>query len=347
VQLDADRASPREPKFNRTLGIRGQGSDFRTRLFQVRVAADDAFPLPALDRQRVMLPIVLLSISRRVALSHGGSQAIQLFQTGCAVFGRVTLCLVCRMPRVATKNYLLKQCVTLFIGLDVHCMNALGACVAGMGAMAGSLPTDENSGDRIVLGLLNSVEADGARSQRRIAAELGVALGLVNAYLKRAVKKGLVKVGQAPARRYAYYLTPQGFSEKSRLTIEYLSSSFSLFRKAKEDYGRIFDRAYALGYEKIVLAGKSDFCEIAILCAVDSPISIVAVVDPDETTPRFIGVKVVPSYEAVGEPFDAVVVTHLTHAKSAFDQAIAMFGAERVLAPNLLGLTSSESKGTI
>ena len=84
--------------------------------------------------------------------------------------------------------------------------------------MAGSLPTDESGADRIVLGLLTSVEADGARSQRRIAAELGIALGLVNAYLKRAVKKGLVKVGQAPARRYAYYLTPQGFSEKSRLT---------------------------------------------------------------------------------------------------------------------------------
>ena len=211
--------------------------------------------------------------------------------------------------------------------------------------MAGSLPTDESGADRIVLGLLTSVEADGARSQRRIAAELGVALGLVNAYLKRAVKKGLVKVGQAPARRYAYYLTPQGFSEKSRLTIEYLSSSFSLFRKAKEDYGRIFDRAHALGFERIVLAGKSDLCEIAILCAVDSPVSIVAVVDPDETATRFFGVRVVPSYEEVGEPFDAVVVTHLTRAKNAFDQAIDRFGAERVLAPDLLGLRPSQEQG--
>ena len=148
--------------------------------------------------------------------------------------------------------------------------------------MAGSLPTDESGVDRIVLGLLTSVETDGARSQRRIAAELDVALGLVNAYLKRAIKKGLVKVGQAPARRYAYYFTPQGFSEKSRLTIEYLSSSFSLFRKAKEEYVRIFEQARALGFQRVVLAGKSDLCEIAILCAVDGPISIVAIVDPDE-----------------------------------------------------------------
>jgi len=211
--------------------------------------------------------------------------------------------------------------------------------------MAGMLPTDENGADRIVLGLLNSVEADGARSQRRIAAELGVALGLVNAYLKRAVKKGLVKVGQAPARRYAYYLTPQGFSEKSRLTVQYLSDSFSLFRKAKEDYTSIFDRARAMGLQRIVLAGRSDLCEIALLCAVDSPISIVAVVDPDEGAPRFLGVNVFRSYDAVNVPFDAVVVTHLTRAASAFEQAVTAFGAERVMAPELLGLRAHGSRG--
>src|SRR5216117_514816 len=88
---------------------------------------------------------------------------------------------------------------------------------------------------RIMLDLLESVERDGGQSQRRLASELGIALGLVNAYLKRCVKKGLLKVNQAPARRYVYYLTPQGFAEKSRLTVEYLSYSFRFFRQAKAD----------------------------------------------------------------------------------------------------------------
>ena len=91
---------------------------------------------------------------------------------------------------------------------------------------------DEQNNARIVLGLLESVERDGAQSQRKLASDLGIALGLVNAYLKRCVKKGLLKIGQAPARRYAYYLTPHGFTEKSRLTVEYLSYSFTLFRRA-------------------------------------------------------------------------------------------------------------------
>ena len=211
--------------------------------------------------------------------------------------------------------------------------------------MAGILPTDENDSDRLVLGLLTSLEADGAQSQRRIAADLGVALGLVNAYLKRAIKKGFVKVGQAPARRYAYYLTPQGFSEKSRLTVQFLSDSFSLFRKAKEEYGKLFERAQARGFKWVVLAGQSDLCEIAILCAVDGPISVLAIVDPDATAARFIGVKVVSSYALVEEPFDAVVVTHLTAARSVFDQAVSNFGAEKVLAPDLLGLRPKQPQG--
>jgi DNA-binding MarR family transcriptional regulator len=53
----------------------------------------------------------------------------------------------------------------------------------------------------ILLNLLNSVERDGGQSQRRLASELGIALGLVNAYLRRCVKKGLVKATAAPARR--------------------------------------------------------------------------------------------------------------------------------------------------
>src|SRR5712692_3825163 len=96
---------------------------------------------------------------------------------------------------------------------------------------------------RIILGLLDSVERGGAQSQRRLASELGIALGLVNAYLKRCVRKGLVKVSQAPARRYAYYLTPQGFAEKSRLTVEYLSYSFGFFRQAKADCAALLQAA--------------------------------------------------------------------------------------------------------
>jgi DNA-binding MarR family transcriptional regulator len=191
----------------------------------------------------------------------------------------------------------------------------------------------ENS--RIMLGLLDAVEQDRAHSQRLLASELGIALGLVNAYLKRCVKKGLIKVRQAPARRFAYYLTPQGFAEKSRLTVEYLSYSFSFFRQAKNDCSRLMQSARTAGVRTVVLAGQSDLAEIAALCAIEQDVEIVGVVQP-EANSLFIGVTVFPNYEAVSKPFDAVIITDLLNARETRDIAIARFGTARVLVPELL-----------
>lgn len=191
---------------------------------------------------------------------------------------------------------------------------------------------------RIVLGLLDSVERNGGQSQRHLASELGIALGLVNAYLKRCIKKGLVKASQAPARRYVYYLTPQGFAEKSRLTVEYLSSSFSFFRQAKADCTSMFETARENGQARLVLAGKSDLAEIASICAVETGVAIVAVVDALSPGDQFLGVPLVSSFDQVTEAFDAVVVTDLVSSHQTCEDVIKKFGRERVLIPDLLGV---------
>src|SRR5690349_1224505 len=189
--------------------------------------------------------------------------------------------------------------------------------------MPDSARSADSENARIVLGLLESVERDGAQSQRKLASDLGIALGLVNAYLKRCVKKGLVKIGQAPARRYAYYLTPHGFAEKSRLTVEYLSSSFSFFRRAREDCSSVLKAARARGWTRIALAGVSDLAEIAILCALEQDIAIVAVIDPKATAERFVGTPVVRSINAVPSTFDALLVTDLTATSETMRAALA------------------------
>jgi len=189
-----------------------------------------------------------------------------------------------------------------------------------------------------MLGLLESVERGGAQSQRRLASELGVALGLVNAYLRRCVTKGLVKVSEAPARRYAYYLTPHGFAEKSRLTVEYLSYSFSLFRRAKSAYTAILGAARDRGHRRIAILGLSDLAEIAAICALDSGITIVAAVDEQSDLVRFAGVPVVKTIDDVADTVDAVLVTDIKSTRETTAVAIERLGAERVLVPELFGL---------
>lgn len=195
----------------------------------------------------------------------------------------------------------------------------------------------DSDGDdvRIMLGLLTSLGRESGTSQRRLSAELGIALGLVNAYLKRCVKKGLVKASEAPARRYAYYLTPKGFAEKSKLTVEYLSHSLGFFRVARSDCAEILRGVVARGHRRVLLVGKSDLAEIMIVCALDCAVDVVAVVD-SETSATFAGRPVFSRCEAVSEPVDAFIVTGLLNIDETFQDMTARFGKDRVFIPNIL-----------
>jgi predicted transcriptional regulator len=198
---------------------------------------------------------------------------------------------------------------------------------------------DSSEDSRILLGLLESVERDGHRSQRHLAAEFGIALGLVNSYLKRCVRKGLVKVHEAPARRYTYYLTPKGFAEKSRLTIDFLSTSFSFFRRARGDCMATLELAKQQGWSRIVLAGASDLAEIAAICALEGGVTIVGIVDGQAAQSHLIGTPIYRSFAELSEPFDGVMVTDLKAPEETFDTILNRLGAQRVVAPVLLGIS--------
>ncbi len=163
----------------------------------------------------------------------------------------------------------------------------------------------------VTLGLLRAVSNDSELTQRSAAQELGIALGLVNTYLKRCVTKGFVKVKQAPNNRYAYYLTPKGFAEKSRLTAEFLSQSLNLFRQAQNDYTTLLNQCDQRGWQRIALCGASDLAEILLLYAREHRVQIIAVIDADWPDEEFAGIPVFRSSDAVPGSVDAYVITEL------------------------------------
>lgn len=193
----------------------------------------------------------------------------------------------------------------------------------------------DGESEEIVLAVLNAVERDHQITQRSVALELGIALGLANAYLKRCVRKGLIKVQQIPRRRYAYYLTPQGFSEKSRLTATYLAHSFAFFRRARTRCGEQFATAQARGWRRIVLFGAGDLAEIAMLCAREHDVEIVGIIDATLGQDSFLGLPVARDAASLGV-IDAAVITELAHPQGAYEAAVALLGAERALAPDFL-----------
>lgn len=197
---------------------------------------------------------------------------------------------------------------------------------------------------RITLGLLNVVHDNSAASQRSMAGDLGIALGLANAYLKRCVKKGLIKVSQVPANRYAYYLTPKGFTEKSRLTAEFLSQSFRLFRLARTESADLFGQCQSRGWNRVALCGLGDLTEIMTLSARDFDIELVTVVGGDAETKEFAGLPVIRDMPRP-EDVDAVIICDINNSQETYDHACAQFPPERVLVLRFLGVSGSSGVG--
>jgi DNA-binding MarR family transcriptional regulator len=203
----------------------------------------------------------------------------------------------------------------------------------------------------IMLGLLASIERNSAVTQRKIAGDLGIALGLANAYLRRCVRKGLVKVSQVPLNRYAYYLTPQGFLEKSRLTAEYLTVSFNFFRRARSDCAALLAECAVAGWRRVALYGAGELAEIAVLSAADAGIEIVCVIDPEQAARRCGGVPVVGDVSAAqaqagAAPLDGLILTDTRAPQARFEELLTAarrhgLRADQVLAPSLLGILAA------
>ena len=146
-----------------------------------------------------------------------------------------------------------------------------------------------NKDDGLTLSVLSAVAEDDKATQRSLSSELGIALGLTNAYLKRAVDKGLVKIKHVPRNRYLYYLTPKGFSEKARLTGEYLRSSLNFYRKARKECNEIIFSLSKQDIKNVVLSDKNDLAEIFILSALDTNINIVGLLGESSS---YLGIPV-------------------------------------------------------
>jgi len=203
-----------------------------------------------------------------------------------------------------------------------------------------TISADDGFEPSITLGMLSAVEQSSTVTQRKLAHELGIALGLTNAYLKRLVKKGYIKATQAPANRYLYYLTPQGFAEKSALTAEYLSQSFKFFRDARSQCAEAFENCTANNWHRVALSGAGDLAEIAILSAQEFELDLIAVIDPNITADSFLDVPAYRSFDSLVD-FDAVIVTDTRRPQETYERAVKDLGHQKIIALPLLGVNTT------
>lgn len=150
-------------------------------------------------------------------------------------------------------------------------------------------PKESNQDDQRALLLMHELEDGTPLSQREIAGRLGIALGLVNAYLKTLAHKGFIQIKAYPRNRYAYLLTPEGFAEKSRLAYQHVTQFHRLFRTARQDSSTIFSRLREQGVSEVAFCGVDEFTEIAYLSLCDIGLDLVAVYDNSQVGVNFFG----------------------------------------------------------
>lgn len=186
----------------------------------------------------------------------------------------------------------------------------------------------------IIRDLLERIDDSAEINQRALSKELGIALGMTNAYLKRCVKKGWVKINQVPARRYRYYLTPKGFAEKTRLTAEYFTDSLTFFRRARQSFDRLYALLEEQRVQRVVLCGADELTEIAVLCALNHRIEVVGVLRGDGVADDIGGV---PALDQITPPkADRWVIATTTDTVKAYGRASAKMPIDHVVYPDLL-----------
>jgi DNA-binding MarR family transcriptional regulator len=153
--------------------------------------------------------------------------------------------------------------------------------------------TDEKAVDtyRSLL-LMTEIAKEEPLSQRELARRLGIALGLVNSYLRNLTAKGYVRIRTFPRNRYGYLLTPQGIAEKSRLAYRHLSYFTNLYRITRQDYLALFKSLESTGVKKVFFCGVDEVAEIAYLSLRETALGLAGVFDDEQAGCDFFDLKV-------------------------------------------------------
>lgn len=164
--------------------------------------------------------------------------------------------------------------------------------------------------------LLTEVSDEQPVSQRELAKRLGIALGLVNSYLKNFVAKGFIRIKNYPHNRYAYLLTPNGMAEKARLAYQHVNYFTSLYTVTRGKYREIFRDLAGQGVTQVVFCGVDEVAEIAWLSLLEAGLELAGVIDDINAGHEFMGHSVADIAAGVPSDCRAVVITSLKRVES-------------------------------
>ena len=173
--------------------------------------------------------------------------------------------------------------------------------------------------ERHELRVLELIEERDKLTQRGVAADLEIAIGMANSLIKRLVRKGYIKIKDVPSSRYGYYLTPKGFLAKSQLVSKYIANSVKFFGEVRRDFEAIAKQVSKSKHRSVGCIGTGEILEIAQMVFQSNNVKIRFVVDVmgHGENQHYKDLSDVPS--ALTDDIDYLVITESERPHKAFE----------------------------
>ena len=171
------------------------------------------------------------------------------------------------------------------------------------------------------LQMLQAVAENQRITQRGLADNLGIALGLANVYVKRLARKGYIKCVNIQSNRILYLITPKGIAEKTRLTYEYMEYSLHLYSQVRVHLRAVLRPLAEAGHRRIAIYGTGEAAELAYLSVKEAGLELAAIFD-DQGGQMFLGMPVQDIREQHLVPYDLLVIAALDRPEAAVNQLV-------------------------
>ncbi|MFC2061366.1 winged helix-turn-helix transcriptional regulator [Elusimicrobiota bacterium] len=132
------------------------------------------------------------------------------------------------------------------------------------------------------LKVIESISRNSTISQRGIARDIGVSLGMTNILIGRLAKKGYLMARKLNARKVSYIITPQGLKEKTRKTYRFMKRSFSVIGRLNDSITEFAIKKYSEGKRDYIIVGDgelSDLTELVLNSLKKQDIKVVKIAD--------------------------------------------------------------------
>lgn len=162
------------------------------------------------------------------------------------------------------------------------------------------------------LGALSEIDLNPEITQRQLAQRLGIALGLTNLLLRGLLHRGYIRVTKSSWKRRLYTLTPDGFSRKLRLLVDYIQRFLDHYSQVRQSLRDELDGLSLNEESRIALYCTGEFAELIYLGLKEIGIEEIYVFSDNVSgTRKFLGMDVLDVNDLIPESYDRVLITNL------------------------------------